>query len=50
MKLNCKKIIVAAFKLEENIFAPYYDQLIAALTQSQLNHSLEDLLKLVSEE
>lgn len=31
MKLNCKKIIVAAFKLEESLFSPYYDQLIDSL-------------------
>lgn len=49
MKLNCKKIIVSALKLDENIFAPYYDQLINALTQSQLGHSLEGRIKLVTE-
>jgi hypothetical protein len=47
MKFNCNKLIVAAFKLEESLFAPYYDQLIAALSQS--GHSLQDGLKLVSE-
>lgn len=31
MKLNCFKIIVSAFKLEETVFAAYYDLLRQSL-------------------
>jgi hypothetical protein len=49
MKPNCHRLIISAFKLDENIFEPYYERLVKHLAESYPAFDQQTNLRTVSE-